>query len=245
MKVISLNLQSGIGMTKGYYQYFTEGWKYFCSHPQPAFQDALTFLSNEKADFVLITEIDGGSARSSSVNQVEAIRTSLEGHAVFFPTTRYGKRYNQGNAIISRYPILSSLQHELPGRGEKRFLGEAKIKTDEGEIDLFVTHLSLSKTVRILQFEAIKKIIQEKTGPVILGGDLNTHEAVEKKVLMENLFSHAVTAPTYPSWNPKKYLDFILLTDHFHIKKVGVYAGVQFSDHIPLVCEAGVAGLPI
>lgn len=232
-------------MTKGYYQYFIEGWKYFFSHPQPAFQDALTFLTNEKPDVVFITEIDGGLARSSNVNQVEAIRTRLQGYAVFFPTVSFAKRYDQGNAIVSRYPILSSLQHELPGEGEKRFLGEAKVRTEGGEIDLFVTHLSLDKWTRVGQFEAIKKIIQEKTGPVILGGDLNIHEAVEKKVLMENLFSHVVTAPTYPSWNPKKYLDFILLTNHFHIKKAGAYAGAQFSDHIPLVCEADLAGLPI
>ncbi len=131
MKIITLNLQSGLGVTKGYWQY---PLAYFARDPsrrKEYIARAAEYLESQHADLILLTEVDGGSRRTDGDDQLEATNRHAKGHAMFFPSAR-GRSYNQGNAIISRQPIISQSHFNLPGRRRtpRYSVGSARLLTD-------------------------------------------------------------------------------------------------------------------
>jgi endonuclease/exonuclease/phosphatase family metal-dependent hydrolase len=56
----------------------------------------------------------------------------------------YGNGLVMGNAILSRFPIIASSSEPLPhaGTGEPRSLGYARLRTEWGELPVFVTHFN-------------------------------------------------------------------------------------------------------
>src|SRR5690606_8684199 len=104
LRIAVCNLQSGIGTTRGYWQYLTTGWKYGMPHDSIPVERAADFLREEDIDVVALSEVEGGSRRSRGIDQLELLaqRSGLR-EQVFFPTLVLGRRVNQGNGVCARW----------------------------------------------------------------------------------------------------------------------------------------------
>jgi endonuclease/exonuclease/phosphatase family metal-dependent hydrolase len=147
-------------------------------------------------DILLVQEIDTDSKRSAYVNQVQWLldKTNLnyaayasQWKADFVPSDGIG-RVNSGNAILSKYPILSAKRISLPLISDddaltqyfylQRNILKAIISVDSLSIAVVNTHTSAfsndgTKEKQIIRFkEELDKIDLEGT-LFIAGGDLN------------------------------------------------------------------------
>lgn len=129
LKVAVCNLQSGIGTTRGYWEYLLTGHRYWFARNALRIEQAADFLRQDGIDIALLCEVEGGSQRSRRVDQVDLLaqRSGLR-ERLYFPTHIVGRRVNQGNGIVSRFPLRYRANHALPGHGEPRFLSEAEAR---------------------------------------------------------------------------------------------------------------------
>ncbi len=240
LKVATFNIQNGVAVTRGYWQYATAGLKYVLPHSPWALEGVCTFVERETIDVLMLNEAEGGSFRSHEINYVRWIadRTDLK-EQVFLPTFRraLGKKAlsNQGNGILSRFPLTSHDNHRLPGRGEPRYLGEALVQAPSTSITVFTTHLSLNNGERRDQLEAISKIVAARGGPRVLAGDLNTSDLNELKPIEDAGLKRLETGPTFPSWTPRRCLDHAFASDGCLRPSAAVISEVMASDHLPVL----------
>lgn len=236
LRIAVCNLQTGIGTTRGYWQYLTTAHKYCLPHGSAQIERAGRFLREEAIDIALLCEVEGGSRRSRWVDQVDLLaRTSGLGERLFFPTRIVGRRVNQGNGIVSRLPLRFGFNRALPGHGEPRFLSEAEADAGRFPIRLFVTHLSLERTLRGPQIHSIADLLDDSDRPTLLGGDFNISEDAELDLIEEGHLARVLSRTTFPSWAPRRSLDHLFLSRHFDVLDVYAYDKVLFSDHLPLV----------
>lgn len=239
IRFVVANIQSGIGVTKGYRQYLTSGWRYLLPHPGEGALQAGNFLRMEEADIALLTEVDAGSRRSRNTSQMDVIsEESGIPHARFFPTRSMGTSINEGNAVLSRFPVTSDTAHALVSRMNPRVLGSTSLLLpNETSMTALVVHLALSAQPRALQFAEIAEHIKRIDGPVVLGGDFNERDPRILKQF-ERIGLTPVTVPGYPSWKPRHALQVLFLSRHFSLVRASVPNHARFSDHLPLIVEA-------
>ena len=242
MRIVVANIQSGIGVTKGYRQYITSGWRYLLPHKGQGAMDAGTFLKVEDTDIALLTEVDAGSRRSRNASQVDAIvQESGIPHARFFPTRSMGTSINEGHAVLSRFPITEHRSHALLSRVNPRVLGQTTLALPDGRhLTALVAHLALGARPRETQLAEIAHIVKEIEGPLILGGDFNERDHRSFRFLERSGLT-AVTVPGYPSWKPLHALQVLFLSRQVSLVHASVPDGARFSDHLPLIVEAELA----
>lgn len=238
IRIVVANIQSGIGVTKGYRQYVTSSWRYLLPHKGEGAMHAGIFLKAEDIDIALLTEVDAGSRRSRNASQIDVIAEESDiKNARFFPTRSMGTSINEGNAVLSRFPITSEQSYPLASRMNPRVLGKTALQLPDGRsLAAFVAHLALGSRPRETQLAEIAQLLKDHTGPLILGGDFNErdHRAFRH---LERLGLTPVTVPGYPSWKPQHALQVLFLSRHFSLIKASVPDGARFSDHLPLIVE--------
>ncbi|MGE5592129.1 MAG: alkaline phosphatase [Betaproteobacteria bacterium] len=201
-------------------------------------------IRNERADIVGLCEVDQGTRRSLQVDQVRYIAEKLGYHYAYGPNFWYdGGAF--GNAVLSRYPIVSSVNHPLPNThsNEPRGVLEAQIDVGDGAVlNVFVTHLDVEYAdSRLAQARAVAEISSTTAGPKIVMGDLNapptgspevatllryfndTQQAYRvlvdsAELVKEGLFSrdYLKGGYTYDAYDPARRIDYILTS--FDIK---------------------------
>ncbi|GIU69513.1 MAG: hypothetical protein KatS3mg002_0749 [Candidatus Woesearchaeota archaeon] len=262
MKILLQNIQSGVNINKGYWQIPLFFWKYFLPHSQKSIIKISEYIKYNNIDIAVFTEADAGSIRTNFIDQVSLIsRNSGLKNGFFFKTTNILKITNQGNGILTKYRIINNKQYPLPSIGEPRFLCQStieirdetknknskntlktknkindRIKNNEDLLNVFITHLSISKRNRVKQIEEINNIISKIKGSKILLGDFNISSDDELLPLQNENFKRISFIKTYPSWNPKKCFDNIFLSSN--IKKYSISkADILVSDHLGLILD--------
>jgi len=128
----------------------------------------------------VLREVDVHTARSGSgLHQAEELVRKTGMQSYFAKAIDYdGGEY--GVAILSKFPIESTLKFDLPTaagtNGEPRILATAGIILPGNEkIRFACTHLDAQKndTNRFLQMAKIIEILKNETLPVIIAGDFN------------------------------------------------------------------------
>jgi len=238
IRIVVANIQSGIGVTKGYRQYVTSGWRYLFPHDSRGAMDAGTFLKAEDADIALLTEVDAGSRRSRHASQIDSmVEGSGLAHARFFPTRIMGTSINEGNAILSRFPITAERTYPLASRVNPRTLGQTTLLLPDGSsMSALVAHLALGSKPREVQLAEIAQYVKDIEGPLVLGGDLNERDHRSFRFL-KKVGLTPVSVAGYPSWKPRYALQVLFLSRHFSLVKASVPDGARFSDHLPLIVE--------
>ncbi|MES2931605.1 MAG: endonuclease/exonuclease/phosphatase family protein [Patescibacteria group bacterium] len=238
IRIIVANIQSGIGVTKGYRQYVTSGWRYLFPHDSRGAMDAGTFLKAEDADIALLTEVDAGSRRSRNASQMDSMaKGSGLPHARFFPTRIMGTSINEGNVILSRFPISADRSYPLLSRMNPRTLGETTLMLPDGtSMTALVAHLALGSKPREVQLAEIAEYVKDIDGPLVLGGDFNERDHRSFRFL-KRVGLTAVSVAGYPSWKPRHALQVLFLSHHFSLVQASVPDGARFSDHLPLIVE--------
>ncbi len=83
-------------------------------------------------------------------------------------------------------------------------------------------------------------MVRKAQKPVIVAGDFNTYWADHELYLFTQAAgltsANLHGLPSYPSRSPRKELDFILHSGEIEVNRFDM-PGVQFSDHLPLICD--------
>ncbi|MAX33411.1 Metal-dependent hydrolase, endonuclease/exonuclease/phosphatase family [Onishia taeanensis] len=238
LRLLTFNLQVGI-QTSAYHHYLTRSWQHLLPHPRRL--DRLAMMSDVLKDFDLVglQEVDGGSFRSNHVNQVEYLASKAKFPHHYQQLNRnLGRVAQHSNGLLSRLKPTQLMEHRLPGTLPGRGAIHAQFGTGPDALHLFVAHLALGYRTRSRQLDYLSEIISPLHHVVVMG-DLNCTP--------EQLHSHdrfcaalpldPVLPPlSYPSWQPRRALDHILLSRSLAATEVRVLDQL-FSDHLPIAVD--------
>lgn len=210
--------------------------------------EIIKFLDKADADIIGLQEVVQDLNGENNTAQIIAEKLGykwvfyLKGHAYF-----YGSPREWGNAILSKYDIVSHESYNLFEGEDNRIAVEAEIQVKNKTLHVFSTHLihTHQKPSQVQEMQAknlIKVLPKENT---ILMGDFNaTPKSVAmqkiKKVMIDSDPASKSTWSVYPEGcikcNPQKIdtrLDYIFITKDIktHFFKVENSKG---SDHLPI-----------
>nr|WP_043740896.1 endonuclease/exonuclease/phosphatase family protein [Thioalkalivibrio nitratireducens] len=244
LRLLSFNAQVGIHFSRPHH-YLTHSWK----HLLP-FDGRMTNLDRvarfiSAFDVVGLQEMDAGSLRSSYVD-LTAYLSERAGfpHAYTRVNRDLGTFAKHAMGLLTRTEPDRVEMHRLPGPIPGRGAIEARFGLENGEsLVLVLVHLALGRRARRSQLDYIAERIAHEPHAVVMG-DFNCHpESRELKQLVARtgLLDPMPCAATYPSWDPQRVFDHILLTPDLSVSDMRVY-DVQLSDHLPVGIEIELPG---
>lgn len=200
------------------------------------------FINEYNPDIVGLVEVDLGSFRTKEINQAkllgEITKNNYVSHYKYEENSNYMKipmLRKQGNAVLTKKEIVNKKFHYLDN-GMKKLI----IEVDTGEVVVFIVHLALGGKTRLKQIVQLHSIVKNCQKPFIIAGDFNIfwgNEEIElflKASELENV--NYLNKPTFPSWKPKKELDFILHSKNIKIINYDVIK-TTLSDHLPIIVD--------
>ena len=161
---------------------------------------------------------------------------------------------HHGNAILSRFPIISADNHDVSNhRFERRGLLHCRIAVPgfAAPLDCACAHLSLDEKGRRRQLDALGVHLSgPRTAPMIVAGDFNDwRHSASKKMAQQlglaevSVMHHGRPARTFPSILPVLRLDRIYVRG-FRVLDARVHRGVPWSllsDHLAVSAELAPA----
>ncbi len=200
------------------------------------------YLKSENPDVVGLIEVDLGSIRHSYVNQVEVLSEELNHYNIHEVKYNEGSKFNkfpvirkQGNALIYKDKYEGVKFHHF-NVGTKTLIIELELDN----VVIFLVHLALGRKTRFKQINQLYKLIKSQEKEVIIGGDFNLmwgEEEIELFLEASSLVNpNKDKLASFPSWNPKKHLDFILHSKGIKVNEFKIPL-VELSDHLPLVLD--------
>ncbi|UOQ95103.1 endonuclease/exonuclease/phosphatase family protein [Halobacillus shinanisalinarum] len=206
-------------------------------------------IEGTDADIIGLQEVDKHwSSRSDFQDQAKLLAERLGMFYTYAANLDYesskedeaNRQY--GTAILSRYPIIDSVNHFLPkiGNTEQRGLLEATINVKGTHLQFYNTHLALTSEERNIQIKEIIDIAGRSGGPKVIMGDLNAAPTSEEMRAMYTHYSDAFAgqneAYTYSATNPTKRIDYIFTSKDMETKNAQVIESLA-SDHLPITLE--------
>lgn len=171
-------------------------------------------LMNEyEIDIGVFQEMETRHSRRGTKDDVSIIAGPERPYHLPGPSLHDGTGW-YGNLIVSRYPILRGLVHNLETKieFEPRCAVDALVESPLGKLRLIGTHLSLARWERFSEAKNLMRLIDEveetEKNPLFLMGDLN--EWRENSRLLKHLNQLLVPLPcksTFPSFLPTLKLD--------------------------------------
>ncbi len=221
------------------------------------------------ADIVFLQEVDFNCWWSHNMDQAAIIAEAAGFETIVrqrnidsgLPVFR---RYDFGNALLSRLPISEVSRLKLPAYSELEaiFAGNhdglvAKIQLSEEE-EILVVGLHLEVRSEDVRVEAAAEIIglqRETSLPMLLMGDFNstppgmpdaqTSAVGQNTIELLESFGEFQRRPirgqgthhdfTFPSEAPRRTIDWILPDRNWRIQEYRVVRGMQQSDHLPVL----------
>lgn len=238
MRIGFVNLQAGVGMTGKALDWALGPLRYALPHA-PRFLVPLSGLVKaERVDVLGCVETELPSWRGAGVDYTLAIaRATGLSHGRPFPTLRLGRWVHQGNSLHGRLPFRRAQTHELPGAGQRRVAGEARLHHEGREWTFLVTHLALGRAARVEQLRALGRLLSARPERTVLMGDFNTVSHAELRPLEDAGYSCAATGPTHPSWRPSARLDRLYASPDLEWTQARAEGAVLLSDHQLVVAE--------
>ena len=234
LRLLSYNIQSGL-TTRKYSQYLTRSWKHLV--PVPSRMSNLDGIARILADYDLVglQEVDAGSLRSGFVNQVKYLADQAGFAHVFDQSNRkIGMISQHGNAVLSRVQPDAIAEHKLPGLPGRGVL-DVRFGSGPDALHVLILHMALGRRGRLRQIGFLAERVADYRH-VILMGDFNCDsDSPEMAVLVETarLREPASGLHTFPSWQPSRQLDHILVSSSIGVEQVEVL-DYAFSDHLPI-----------
>lgn len=156
---------------------------------------------------------------------------------------------DHGNALLSRYPIRSHVNHDASFGGEARGLLHCVLDLPNGALHAICVHLGLREVHRRQQLDQLSTLIRREVpagAPLVIAGDFNDwrlhgHRHLQNGVGLREVFDAAYgeTARTFPARMP------VLRLDRIYVRNAQVHRPVRLprkpwshlSDHAPLAAE--------
>lgn len=238
LRLMSYNIQTGIE-TRYYHHYLTRGWRHLLPHGERRGNlDRIGELIRD-FDIVGLQELDAGSLRSGFVNQTRYLASGGNFPYWHFQTNRrIGRLAQHSNGVLSRFRPLEVRDHKLPGmipgRGALmlRFGGPAE------SLNVVLLHLALGRRTRLRQLAYVAELVNRYRHTVIMG-DLNClSDSPEMRLLRRHTDLHEPVHElhTYPSWEPRRNIDHILVSPSITVRAAEVL-DYPLSDHLPITME--------
>lgn len=200
------------------------------------------FLADQRADFVLLQEMDTRPSDRDVNDDISAI--CADGTFMLIPAaTQTTENGWYGNAILTKHPVLHRQQYDIsvPNR-EPRTLQQVVVGMGDYQLSLLNAHLGLKKAERIYQINKINEIIDSDKQcfdmPMCLGGDMN--EWWLKTRLFKSLnkkMTQQCTGRSFPSHLPVLKLDRLWTSPSvkvLHATPLSDERYNYFSDHLPV-----------
>jgi endonuclease/exonuclease/phosphatase family metal-dependent hydrolase len=207
-------------------------------------------INKEKPDFVALQEVDVNTERSGKGKHQARQLADLTGMNFYFAKAIDHQGGDYGVAVLSRFPILDSLQYILPIDntigGEIRTIAAVTAEISKGKKVIFAsTHLDLKEENRKTQSELIVKHFATAPYPVIIGGDFNALPDSPVITYLDKHFTRSCIRdcmPTIPVENPQRAIDFVMFKPSGIISSVStrVIDEQYASDHLPVLVELKV-----
>jgi len=219
-------------------------------------------LNRLEADIVFLQEVQGLHERNAlrigawpRVAQHEFLAGEGWQHA--YGRNAVYEHGHHGNAILSRYPILSWDNHDLSNhRFERRGLLHCRIAIPglAVPVDCACIHLSLDERGRRRQLNALTShLTGPRENPMIVAGDFNDWRQSASRPMLQGLglrdasAAHAgKPALTFPSILPVLRLDRIYVRG-FRVLGAQAHRGTPWrllSDHLAVSADLGYASAP-
>lgn len=236
LRLLSFNIQVGIS-TRRYHHYLTRSWQHLLPHRERAVNLRQIGALLGDFDLVALQEVDGGSLRSDYVNQVEHL-AQLGNFPYWYQqlNRNLGALAQHSNGLLSRLRPQQLEDHPLPGPPGR---GAILLRFGEGPEALAVVmmHLALGARTRTRQLAYIRELIHGHRHCVLMG-DMNTHaaELLEHSPLRGLGLVAPQTCATYPSWQPQRCIDHILLSPQLTLERMAVL-DAPISDHLPVAVD--------
>ncbi len=201
-------------------------------------------IRREQPDIVLLQEL--------TPYQAQMLQTDLTG---LYPETQPHIVYEPavGQAIISRYPLVSVESAGQRGRAQKVIAA-----TPAGPVAVWNVHPDLPQPWQqnYEQLAALAQEIAAANGPLIVGGDFNATDQSEGYRLVNQYLQNAhwqagwgfgFSFPAQvrrfhhiPFFAPVIRIDHIFYSHHLFASTAGTLAESGGSDHLPVVAELSV-----
>ncbi|MFT4311925.1 MAG: endonuclease/exonuclease/phosphatase family protein [Candidatus Woesearchaeota archaeon] len=230
MRIVCYNLCYGQGLsgkTSDYLQF----WKFFQTKKHMAAIEQ--WILEQDPDIIGLVEIDTGSFIRGdqtlffrNVFDYQFFDTKYTGSLLKLPILK-----KQANGVVSKHKCTYK-KHYL-SKGMKRLVIEMNIQAPK-PLSVFLVHLALQKKTREQQLQELSTIIPKK-GAIIIG-DFNTTPETLSTFFEQIAYKPKDHQPTFPRYNPKKCIDYILHTSDIIIKQFQT-CDVAFSDHLALVAD--------
>ena len=198
-------------------------------------------IEAEDPDIVALQEVSRGWVINGSVDMLEWLSQRLDMDYVWGPAADPV----WGNAVLSRLPIVSSENHEMPNndtlRLDRAFL-TVEIDLGGGEtIDVVATHFHSGdgdSAIRVPQAEAMLGAVVSGRTTVLLG-DFNAHpDHPEILLIAEAGFNDALVASgatfdgyTYPADTPWERIDYVWASPDLKVRDFSTHDSLA-SDHL-------------
>jgi len=241
IRLLSFNIQAGTS-TARYHHYVTHSWRQVLPHTQRVTNlDAIAGMV-APFDMIALQEVDSGSLRSGYINQSRYLATQSGMPFWCHQSNRkVGTVAYAGNGFLSRFQPDAVEEHRLPGVIPGR--GTLLVRYGEGfsGLDIAIVHLALGKRARLQQLRFLSRELDSGRHLVVMG-DFNTQaDAGPVNEFLETLALRAPTRglPTYPSWQPQRAIDHILVSEKLRVGEAEVL-DVTYSDHCPVALEIEV-----
>lgn len=214
----------------------------------------------QQPDIVGLQEVDDHwGARSDFTDEPAAIARAL-GMSVFFapiydfpPSTPGGHNQQFGVAILSRYPIVHAVNHDItrlstqdanPTPKPAPGFPEVVVDVRGALVHVFDTHLDYraDPSIRAMQVSDTLRIMRSAGGQQVLVGDLNAgYEAPELSGLWGYVTDTLAAAgqadtATWPARAPRDRNDYVTFTAPMTMSRVRVPVTLA-ADHLPVVAD--------
>ena len=204
---------------------------------RPALEQIARTIEAQEAQIVGLQEVPRGWLVNGGVDALSWLGQRLEMHTAWGPAADPF----WGNAILSRYPIVSVENRPMPNNDaltfDRAFL-TVEIDAPGESIQVVITHLhhiEREPQHRLPQVQALVDRI-DWSRPTILLGDLNAqpHHRELRILTRSGLVMGERPLPTFPADRPRRQIDYVLTTDHFEIAETWAVSTTA-SDHLPLL----------
>ncbi|MFI4970704.1 MAG: endonuclease/exonuclease/phosphatase family protein [Lysobacterales bacterium] len=237
LNLLSCNILAG-GSISRYRDYVTHSWRQVLPHGKRANLDGLARVIGD-FDLVGLQEADAGSLRSGFMNQTQYLAEAAEfPYWSHQPNRRVSRLATSSNGLLARWQPDEVLDYPLPGRIPGRGALWARFGNDADALVVVIAHLSLGPTARARQLAFLAELIGEQKNAILMG-DLNTSARSKEFDLLYKRTS--LTRPgdspaTFPSWQPTRALDHILVSRSLIIERLWALPH-PVSDHLPIAAS--------
>lgn len=191
-------------------------------------------IRKHRVDVVALQEVDVGTRRVGGIHQPKQLAAWTGMNFAFSPAISFQNGLF-GNAILSRFPILSQQNRQVSGKegAEERTLLEVKLQITlstqtsrkrrskhstkrggtSGVLTVWNTHFDYqSEAIRVESVQRIQRWFTSTAEPFVFLGDLNAEPDSESMKRLRRLWrnvSGSQATPTIPSKQPTQQLDYI------------------------------------